>query len=878
MGTKIKNKILIFLSAALMLFCAVFGISFLNRKAAKAEDVAAPILTIETKNLSYADSIYILYAVSHEGFDSAAHEIKMLFWSSTQEEYTFGTQSYLSEDSGTVTVKGKECLVFYSDGIAAKQMADDIFARAYVEVDGVAYYSDVMKFSVLEYVYAMREKGGLTTAQGNAFTALLNYGAATQTLLGYKTNRLANATYYKISVENGTLADGTAMGRYLSGDTVALKANPASEGKMFTHWQDSNGNYVSADYDCEITVTESETYTAVYQHYGVFYGFSTDGTYATVESWLGEETEALIESTYAGLPVTAIGEYAFTNSTALTRIIIPSSITTVGESAFSGCDNLTIYCEAESQPSGWDSDWNPDSCLVYWYSENEPALNADGTAYDGNYWRYDENGEINVWDEEEFSQREEEPVLVEKTISWTAGTHTGTQYANETYVVSDDLTMSSHNKGCHFTAQLRIYDSSTNDGWVILQYSGAVSSLAFNMGYKESNLNIYGSTDGNVWEEVGTIATVTAYKDYNIDVDETKGYTYIKLDPSGAQIRITKIDAVILVGENGGGAVTPPVQEVAEELKIYFPSFQSTKSGDCALIKVGNTEVLIDAGPERSTASVLVPYIRQYCTDGILEYVIVTHAHEDHIAAFVGNNGTDGIFANFVCQTIIDFPKTDSTSTIYNNYVTYRDKEVASGAVHYTALQCWNNANGAKQSYTLGGDITLNILYQEYYENSASTENNYSVCTMISYGEKHFLFTGDLETAGEASLIAHNDLPACELFKGGHHGSKTSNSAALLAVIKPEIVVFTGCAGSSQYTDILASQYPMQVVIDRVAPYTDKVYVPTMANGDNWAYLNGNLTIVCNGVDTTVTGSNNNLILKETEWFKTDRTMPDAWK
>ena len=30
-------------------------------------------------------------------------------------------------------------------------------------------------------------------------------------------------------------------------------------------------------------------------------------------------------------------------------------------------------------------------------------------------------------------------------------------------------------------------------------------------------------------------------------------------------------------------------------------------------------------------------YVDKYCTDGVLEYVIATHAHQDHIAGFVGN-------------------------------------------------------------------------------------------------------------------------------------------------------------------------------------------------------------------------------------------------
>ena len=318
---------------------------------------------------------------------------------------------------------------------------------------------------------------------------------------------------------------------------------------------------------------------------------------------------------------------------------------------------------------------------------------------------------------------------------------------------------------------------------------------------------------------------------------------------------------------------------ITDDLSIHFLEVGNKYTGDCTLIKVGNTEVLIDAGSRKGSAATIVPYIQQYCTDGVLEYVIATHAHQDHIAGFVGTTTADGVFESFVCETIIDFPLTDATSGIYNDYVSLRDAEVQSGAKHYTALECWNNANGASRSYTLAEGITMNFLYQEFYEVKTSDENDYSVCMLLSQGNNHYLFTGDLEGHGEKSLVESNDLPDCVLFKGGHHGSPTSNTTELLSVIKPDIVCVCCCCGSDEYTDNVANMFPSQAFVDRVAPYTDKVYVTTMVTEDDgYQSMNGNIVVTSDGTSVSVNCSNNNILFKDTEWFSKNRTMPDAWK
>ncbi len=69
--------------------------------------------------------------------------------------------------------------------------------------------------------------------------------------------------------------------------------------------------------------------------------------------------------------VTSIGRETFAYCKSLTSIVIPDSVTSIGDWAFEYCDSLTdIYCEAESQPEGWNEDWNYNcSATVHWGCE-----------------------------------------------------------------------------------------------------------------------------------------------------------------------------------------------------------------------------------------------------------------------------------------------------------------------------------------------------------------------------------------------------------------------------------------------------------------------------------------------------------------------------
>lgn len=317
------------------------------------------------------------------------------------------------------------------------------------------------------------------------------------------------------------------------------------------------------------------------------------------------------------------------------------------------------------------------------------------------------------------------------------------------------------------------------------------------------------------------------------------------------------------------------------ELSVHFLELGNKYTGDCIFIKAGENDILIDAGSRTSSIPTITSYINRYCSDGKLEYVIVTHAHQDHYAGFATGANTDSLFDLYECGVIIDFARTNQspTATMYSNYVRERDEEIANGATHYTARECIEQG---KSTFDLGGGITLRVLDSYYYYNNSTDENNYSVCVLISYGDKHFLFTGDLEEDGEEKLVELNPgLPEVEVYKAGHHGSKTSSHSALLEVIRPRRVAVCCCAGSSEYTDVSENQFPTQAFIDRIAPYTDSVYVTTLCidyENNVFTSFNGNIIFSSVPSGISVSCSNNNIKLKDSDWFKQNRRTPAAWQ
>lgn len=330
-----------------------------------------------------------------------------------------------------------------------------------------------------------------------------------------------------------------------------------------------------------------------------------------------------------------------------------------------------------------------------------------------------------------------------------------------------------------------------------------------------------------------------------------------------------------------------------DNLQIYFLELGSYKTGDSVFIKANDIDILIDAGSETTSVPTLVEFINKHCTDNKLEYVITTHAHSDHYSGMFGSN-KNGIMYQYKIDTIIDFALSNDTERAqYKKYQDAVNYAISNGAKRFSVADCFYEKNGASKSYYLDevNNISLDILYNKYYFEKSSDENNYSVCSMINYNDKHFMFTGDLEKDGEEAMAKYYDkstsektLPHVDLFKAGHHGSATSSNEALLDLITPEICCVCCCAGSSEYTNVNNTIFPTQDFINRIAKYTDRVYVTsvlkekeTRENNDFiFTSLNGTICISSNGSLVGINATNNVTKLKDSTWFNEEIYVIDG--
>jgi hypothetical protein len=81
------------------------------------------------------------------------------------------------------------------------------------------------------------------------------------------------------------------------------------------------------------------------------FNYTTNNGTITITEYTGPGGAMAIPATINGLPVTGIGDYAFSYNTSLTSITIPNSVTIIGDAAFFYCASLMAISVDVANPT-----------------------------------------------------------------------------------------------------------------------------------------------------------------------------------------------------------------------------------------------------------------------------------------------------------------------------------------------------------------------------------------------------------------------------------------------------------------------------------------------------------------------------------------------
>jgi competence protein ComEC len=231
---------------------------------------------------------------------------------------------------------------------------------------------------------------------------------------------------------------------------------------------------------------------------------------------------------------------------------------------------------------------------------------------------------------------------------------------------------------------------------------------------------------------------------------------------------------LLLIGcFNSGAAVA--AADAQSGLTIYFID---VGQADSALVLCDQKSMLIDGG-NVADSDVIYTFLRKH---GIkhLDYIVGTHAHEDHIGGLAGA-------LNYATVDKAYCPVTSYNSEAFNNFVKY----LARQNVQITVP-------AVNDAFSLGSATVQFLAPQKKYDNT----NNTSIVLKITYGKTSFLFTGDAERESEADILAAGYDLFSTVLKVGHHGSSTSTSYPFLREIMPKYaVISTGKNNSYGHPD-----------------------------------------------------------------------------
>lgn len=227
--------------------------------------------------------------------------------------------------------------------------------------------------------------------------------------------------------------------------------------------------------------------------------------------------------------------------------------------------------------------------------------------------------------------------------------------------------------------------------------------------------------------------------------------------------------------------------EATNRLDHITLDFLSCNNGDCAIIESDNGKrVIVDTGPSLKTASIstgdriLAPFLLK---EGVrtVDLCLISHRDDDHAGGYT------------------DLAKRIRIQEVYTN----------------------RNIEKPPYEIALSQNVKLKILAPLSF---SGIENRDSMVVLLEYGGVKALFTGDLDSAGERSLLEKYPNLQATILKVAHHGSITGSSEQFLNQINAKYGVIS-CGYGNHFG------HPSKEVVKRLTQHGCRVYRTDLNGG-----------------------------------------------
>jgi len=268
------------------------------------------------------------------------------------------------------------------------------------------------------------------------------------------------------------------------------------------------------------------------------------------------------------------------------------------------------------------------------------------------------------------------------------------------------------------------------------------------------------------------------------------GSSYIIKTPTPGQSTASGTSPSASNSDDGPKETPLPVS--GEEIKVHF--IDCRQKADAIFIESGGETMLIDAG-ENNNGNQIVNYIKALGYDTI-DILVGTHPDKDHIG------GLDKVIENLTVKKFF-MPDIKEDSKQYEQVIKAANKKSLMISVPFVG-----------QKFMVGeAECTVLAPVKRTY----SDVNSHSIVIRMRYGEKSFLFTGDILSDAEQDIINSGNIISSDVLKVSHHGGNDSSSIDFLSKVNPSYAVVFCKEGDG-------SGRPNQGVLTRLEVLGAKVY------------------------------------------------------